>query len=205
MITPLYPTEPTPQPVPEYLPSAPSVRDGSDRIRRIQQDLDDSFDILSKSAPALDDLLPRVIPDGIMNAETKRAIALFQLIRGLEPTGEPDDATEAALSAAGQRARELNAPALGVKAFGEDNLGGRLTAGERTTATVVLQVMLDALSRRYDFTPPPVTGVYDGVTEEAVRNFQSLNGLAVTGEVDKITWNRLTAQANVLFTQLPKE
>lgn len=43
----------------------------------------------------------------------------------------------------------------------------------------------DALS------PLPVDGVFDRATEEAVRRFQSSEGLPVTGRVDQTTWERL--------------
>ena len=43
----------------------------------------------------------------------------------------------------------------------------------------------DALS------PLPVDGVFDRATEEAVRRFQTSEGVPVTGRVDQETWERL--------------
>ena len=38
-----------------------------------------------------------------------------------------------------------------------------------------------------------INGLFDTKTENAVREFQRINGLDITGEVDKLTWNRLAA------------
>ncbi|MBQ9801532.1 MAG: peptidoglycan-binding protein [Clostridia bacterium] len=39
--------------------------------------------------------------------------------------------------------------------------------------------------------PPPIDGIYDTRTQEAVRAFQQLEGLPVTGVVDTETWELL--------------
>ena len=39
----------------------------------------------------------------------------------------------------------------------------------------------------------PLAGTFDTVTEDAVKQFQRLHGLPVTGRVDRDTWNRLVA------------
>ena len=38
---------------------------------------------------------------------------------------------------------------------------------------------------------PPVDGIFESDTEEALRNFQSLRGLPVTGNADRRTWELL--------------
>ena len=43
----------------------------------------------------------------------------------------------------------------------------------------------------YDSYPVIVSGVYDDKTELAVKDFQTSNGIEVTGEVDEITFARL--------------
>ncbi len=199
-----YPTEPTEQLLSGQLPP-PSDRDEAERIAAMQQDLDDTFRALGQRSPELNVLLPRVLPDGIMGTETKRALALFQLIRQLPVTGEADGETEGALAASGERARELFAPVEGLRAFGEDTYRDRLSPGETATVITVLQVMLDALAQIYDYMPPGISGRYDSLTEAAVREFQRANLLPVTGEVDKITWNRLAVQTNDLLGRDPKE
>jgi uncharacterized protein YgiM (DUF1202 family) len=52
---------------------------------------------------------------------------------------------------------------------------------------------LQRLLRQAGFLPPSfiVTGIYDQTTQNAVREFQRVNGLPVTGTVDAATWNAL--------------
>ena len=54
--------------------------------------------------------------------------------------------------------------------------------------------MLTALSETYGLIAPPMTGVLDIPTAEAIAEFQELSQLPVTGEVDKVTWKNLARQ-----------
>ena len=39
--------------------------------------------------------------------------------------------------------------------------------------------------------PPPIDGIFDTRTEQALKSFQRLRGLPVTGSADRETWDRL--------------
>ena len=39
--------------------------------------------------------------------------------------------------------------------------------------------------------PPPIDGLFESITEEALRSYQELRGLPVTGRADLKTWNTL--------------
>ncbi|MDE6774773.1 MAG: peptidoglycan-binding protein [Ruminococcus sp.] len=56
-----------------------------------------------------------------------------------------------------------------------------------------LQVFLNRISRNYPAIPkiPQADGIFGTATEEAVRKFQNVFDLAVTGVVDKSTWYRI--------------
>lgn len=61
----------------------------------------------------------------------------------------------------------------------------------------VIQIMLRMLNIYYDcFGNVPIGGMYDISTENAIKAFQSANGLGVTGCVDLLTWNRLAEEYN---------
>ena len=45
-----------------------------------------------------------------------------------------------------------------------------------------------------DILPVPIDGIFGSRTEEAVSEFQRMRGLAVTGRVDRITWDLLFAE-----------
>lgn len=57
-----------------------------------------------------------------------------------------------------------------------------------------LQIFLNRISGNYPAIPkiPVVDGIYGSYTEAAVRKFQEIFNLAVTGEVNESTWYRIT-------------
>ena len=60
-------------------------------------------------------------------------------------------------------------------------------------ATESLQRYLRQLSFWEAITPPPVDGIFDDTTEQALVDYQSLRGLEATGVADQETWERLYA------------
>ena len=59
-------------------------------------------------------------------------------------------------------------------------------------ATANLQRYLRQLSYHYPkITPPPIDGIFDSDTERALREFQAMQGLPVTGRADRRTWDEL--------------
>jgi peptidoglycan hydrolase-like protein with peptidoglycan-binding domain len=62
------------------------------------------------------------------------------------------------------------------------------------------------LEAKYGFLRPiEVTGGFDEVTEEAVKHFQEQNALSPSGILDRLTWNEIADQYNVLFSGFPIE
>ncbi|MFF4956690.1 L,D-transpeptidase family protein [Streptomyces sp. NPDC001222] len=55
---------------------------------------------------------------------------------------------------------------------------------------------LQARLRQVDWLFDGPTGTYDDLTENAVRGFQGKRGLAPTGEVDPVTWQRLLSMTH---------
>ncbi len=69
--------------------------------------------------------------------------------------------------------------------------------GEQYGLVAIIQIMLDVLRIYYDtFGAVPLGGYYDGITENAIREFQRINGISETGRVDMLTWNRLAEEFN---------
>lgn len=46
----------------------------------------------------------------------------------------------------------------------------------------------------YDIARPPIDGIFDTATEDAVAYFQRQNGLQVTGVADKETWDKIFSE-----------
>ena len=83
-----------------------------------------------------------------------------------------------------------NAP---VENIVESYPGRPLKLGERSNDILTIQQELNRIGDNYPAIPkiPNPEGVFDIATENAVRKFQEIFDLAVTGEVDKATWYRL--------------
>ena len=62
----------------------------------------------------------------------------------------------------------------------------------------VIQYLLREIITLYgrDSSALPLNGVFDEITEQAVKDFQTVNRLPPDGRVDRVTWNRL-AQSRI--------
>ena len=147
-----------------------------------------------------DSTLPSVVPDGIYGTDTINAVSAFQRRSALPVTGVTDQATWEAVVAAYE-------PALVEVAEAEPlniilNPGQIIRRGEKSPNVYIAQAILIVLSEAYSSIPVPgMTGVLDIPTANSLSEFQSLNLLPVTGELDKNTWRYLAlhypAAANI--------
>lgn len=64
-----------------------------------------------------------------------------------------------------------------------------------------LQRYLRQLSYHEPLTAPPIDGIFERDTENALREFQSSRGLPVTGIADETTWNTLYAAYRVSLAE----
>lgn len=133
--------------------------------------------------------------DGIFDSATREALAEFQSSAGLSPTGIADKETWDALfrqySAVTQDQRERS----GLYIFPDTPKGYTVTAGDTMTLVRIIQLLLLELRAAYDiFEDVTESGTYDTRTQKAIRDFQEINGLTPTGEVDETTWNRIVRE-----------
>lgn len=72
--------------------------------------------------------------------------------------------------------------------------GMELSLGSARNDIKSLQIYLNRISRNYPAIPkiPAADGIFDTATEAAVKKFQEVFGLAVTGVVDQATWDKIT-------------
>lgn len=72
--------------------------------------------------------------------------------------------------------------------------GMELSLGSARNDIKSLQIYLNRISRNYPAIPkiPVADGIFDTATEAAVKKFQEVFGLAVTGVVDQATWDKIT-------------
>ena len=112
--------------------------------------------------------------DGIYGSGTQRAVRMFQQENGLKVTGIADSATQNLLYSSAAR------PA------GSSSSGSYKTlqrSSKYKSAVVPLQRRLKALG----YYTGNIDGYFGSATYRAVRNFQSRNGLKVTGVADPYT------------------
>lgn len=136
--------------------------------------------------------IPSVIPDGIYGPQTEASVRAFQSAAGLPVTGCVDEETWNDIVTAYQRFAPEVIESAPLRIILKKNTA--LERGSRNSHVHLVQAMLQALSKHYvNLQPVAVTGVYDEVTEQAVRIFQQLSSLPVTGNVDRQSWNALVA------------
>jgi peptidoglycan hydrolase-like protein with peptidoglycan-binding domain len=141
--------------------------------------------------------IPIVIPDGIYGTETENAVRVFQSLVGLPITGRVDYPTWQALGAAYKEVQNENARAYPIYPFDETLLDGKVVIGNELPLIYIIQIILKTIGIAYNnLDRQEITGVYDRATADNVRDFQRINGLSITGEVNKETWNRLAEAYN---------
>lgn len=137
-----------------------------------------------------DDGYQAVIPDGIYGPQTVSAVSTFQRRHGLPVTGVTDQATWEAIVSRYEPALIHVDQAQPVEIILNPNEA--LRRGDKSPYLLVAQALLKALSDTYySVAAPSLTGMLDEITADSIASFQSLSGLPMTGELDKITWKHL--------------
>ncbi|MBR4205414.1 MAG: peptidoglycan-binding protein [Clostridia bacterium] len=130
---------------------------------------------------------------GVYNPQTEAAVRAFQEWGGLPATGVCGRETWDRLVDLSRResGRIAPVPLLSVPADPDF----RLREGDRSDSVRVLQALLGELGAFYGFDPVPVTGIYDGPTEKAVRQYRERAGMEPDGGADREMWHRLAEEA----------
>jgi len=120
--------------------------------------------------------------DGIFGSGTQRAVRLFQQVNGLPDTGIADNATQVLLYSSA-------AKPLG---YGQSGSYSTLQRSSKYKSAVV---PLQRRLRELGYYTGSIDGYFGSKTYRAVRNFQSRNGLKVTGVADPLTQQVLHSAA----------
>ena len=131
--------------------------------------------------------IPLLIPDGIFGEETEKTVLAFQRKQGLAESGIINYETWTAIVDENDRA---------VFALSDTVLIDKeilpLRRGDRNDAILHLKAMLRYLGGKYrNFELVDVSDEFDEATEKSVRQWQRVIRTEETGEVDKLTWERL--------------
>jgi len=134
-----------------------------------------------------------MIPDGIYGPETVSAVSTFQRIHGLPVTGVTDNRTWDTVVANYETALIEQQEAQSLQII----LNPRqvIRKGEQHPHLHLVQAMLTVLAEVYEsIGKPSSSGILDEATADALSSFQNLNGLPMTGHLDKHTWHHLALQ-----------
>ena len=133
--------------------------------------------------------------DGIFDSATEEAVANFQRKNGLRITGVADKETWDKIFAEYLRATEAQRLSEGLFIFPDAPSDYTISRGDALTLVRILQLLLLELRVTYDvFEDVVESGTYDAKTQKAIEDFQRINGLSATGDVDAATWNRLVRE-----------
>lgn len=137
--------------------------------------------------------------DGIYDSSTANAVSEFQRLYSLPVTGIVDKITFDLLFA--EYSRISRADSTEYPDFFPSAPPSYVTEfGEKSYFISLLQFILDELRISYDSIPFfDRTGEYDMDTSLAIKEFQRLSLLPVTGKVDKGTWNAMARAYNTLY------
>lgn len=132
-----------------------------------------------------------VIPDGIFAEETEEAVKSFQRKFGLTETGIVDFELWEKIQAEKKKALFVLSEPIQVTAIKKENLP--LVLGQTGKEVQTLNIMLNHLSERYsNFENVGSTDEFSAKTKSEVEKWQRVIDHEATGEVDKLTWNRLS-------------
>ena len=142
--------------------------------------------------------VPTVSSDGVFNREMQRQVIAFEEFYGLTPDGIVDFRTW-------QRMRNIYLDILKTLPEGYTGTtaalypGYNLTPGMRNDDVRLLQTYLRLIGQNISGIPVvDVTGFFGENTENAVRIFQQLYGIPVTGIVGASTWDSIAKEYNYI-------
>ena len=131
--------------------------------------------------------IPLLIPDGVYGEETEKTVLAFQKKQGLEENGIIGYETWTEIIKENDRAVVASSDTVLI-----DKEMLPLRRGDKNDAILHLKAALRCLGGKYhNFDLLEISDEFDEVTGKSVRQWQRVIRTEETGEVDKLTWERL--------------
>ena len=131
-----------------------------------------------------------IIPDGIYGPDTVSAVSRFQINHGLPVTGITNQETWDTITRTYEESiiEQAEAEALWITL----NPGQIYRKGESAPNLYLVQAILTVMSEFCSgVARPSFNGILDEATEDSISSFQQLNGIPMTGRLNKKTWKSL--------------
>ncbi len=170
-------------------------------VRRLQLRLNR----ISRNYPTI-----TVIPetDGFFGVQTESAVRDFQRIFNLAEDGIVGKSTwykVINIYNGVKRLSDINSEGISPEEV-RRQFDTRLERGSTGVGVGTLQILLNAVAAAVPSVPPvTVDLIYGAQTENAVRAFQALYGLPVTGITERSTWNALLRTYEAILAALPDD
>lgn len=133
--------------------------------------------------------------DGIFDTATRDAVMNFQKQSGFPVTGIADKQTWDAIYGEYRRLTRNQRELEGLYIFPQTPENYSVSLGDTLTLVRIIQLLLLELRSAYDiFEDVTESGTFDINTQNAIKEFQRINGFEETGEVDERTWNRIVRE-----------
>ncbi len=165
----------------------------------VVKELQHYFYIISQTDPEI----PRLNPDGIYSEATAEAVRSFQtkIMGRTDADGCVDYETWQALLRHYRAAEQQLGEPQRISPFGTALKNGRLSPGDRCDLVLIVKLMMNCIGIDYRCAEGlTADDRYDDGLTEAVTRFQITQGLPETGEIDRITWNRLAMVYNKIVS-----
>ena len=172
---------------------------GGDEVRTLQLRLNR----ISDNYPAI----PKIaLPDGVFSFDTEDAVKKFQETFGLTPDGIVGNATWYKILFvynAVKRLNELNSEGITLSEVTKQ-FAGESKLGDSGDNIKNIQYFLNYLAEFYSEIPQiDIDGIFGTATENAVKSFQRLFELPITGTVDLVTYDTLYRTYLGFINQIP--
>ncbi len=142
--------------------------------------------------------IPSVPSNGVFNQAMEDQVKAFERFYGLDPDGVVDFRTWELIRQIYNNIRTVQPPGY-AGSTAALYPGYNLTPGMRNDDIKLLQTYLDVIGSNISSLPRvPVTGYFGEETENAVRTFQGLYGIPVTGIVGAPTWDAISKEYNYI-------
>ena len=126
--------------------------------------------------------------DGIFDSATEQSVRSFQASHSLLPNGIVDKNTWDAIYE--EYKMTLIDDTLPFFPAYPSNYAAKL--GEESVFVSIIQILLRELTSVYDtFGEIEINGIFDSITENAIKELQIASGLEPTGMVDRTTYTRI--------------
>jgi len=147
------------------------------------------------------EVINRVPIDGIFGDDTRDALIRFQNENLLPATGVADLVTWTLLFEEYQKSLTRNSSANGIFPFFDLPIDYELKLGDANTLVSVLEIILREISTEYTELRDVFVdnGIFDKTKSDIIYKYQVKNKLTPSGNVDRVTWNRLADDFNSII------